>query len=299
MRRFLLLVLMLTITLGSMVYAKEQAEELPIRQRLNNSKPTFSNKYSIVKFFEDHVDYANANDLTNFLKLYANSYISNDGFNMQSTRELFADLWKQYNGIRYKNKVNSVAFYGDTAVVNVSEVATADIKDDKKNGELRSFVDVIYYLERKGGSWIITGENVISEEISIIWGDARSVAMYLEAPQLVGAGDEYSAKLFIAPPNGIFAIGSISNEIVSYPQKPQKDVFRKFAQDYTLERIMMANNKNTNEYVVASIGFSRPSMNQSSGFNMNLSGYACLIRRVNVVPKNKYIEVKGDKQKSK
>ena len=299
MKRFLLIVLMLAITMGSFVYAKEQPEELPIRQRLNNSKPTFSNKYSIVKFFEEHVYYANENDLGNILKLYAPSYISNDGFNMQSTKELFTDLWKQYNGIRYKNKVNSVAFYGDTAVVNVSEVATAQINDNNKNGELKSFVDVIYYLERKGKSWVITGENVISEEISIVWGDARSVAMYLEAPQLVASGEEYSAKLFIAPPSGIFAIGSISNEIVSYPQKPQKDIFKKFAQDYTLERIMMSNTKDTNEYVVASIGYSRPAVNKTSGFNMNLSGYACLIRRVNVVPKNKYIEVKGDTEQAK
>ena len=57
---------------------------------------------------------------------------------------------------------------------------------------------------------------------------------------------------------------------------------------------MMANSKNTNEYVVASIGYSRPTASTSAGFNMNLSGYACLIRRVNVVPKNKYIEVKSD-----
>ena len=231
--------------------------------------------------------------------VYAPTYISNDGFNMNSTRELFTDLWKQYNGIKYKNKVNSIAFYGNTAVVNVSETASASVTSDNKKGELKSFVDVVYYLERHGKSWIITAENVISEEIAITWGDARSVAMYLEAPQLVSSGDEYSAKLFIAPPNGIFAIGSISNEIVSYPQKPQKDVFKKFAQDYSLERILMANNKNTNEYVVASIGYTRPSMGSGSGFNMNLSGYACLIRRVNVVPINKYIEVKGDKNKSK
>lgn len=296
MKKFIILVLMLAVTC---IGLSANADELPIRQRLNNSKPTFSNKYSIVKFFQEHVYYANQNDLANFLKSYAPTYISNDGFNMESTKELFTDLWKQYNGIKYKNKVNSIAFYGNTAVVNVSEVASAVVDSDNKKGELKSFVDVVYYLERRGKSWVITAENVISEEIAITWGDARSVAMYLEAPQLVSSGDEYSAKLFIAPPNGIFAIGSISNEIVSYPQKPQKDIFKKFAQDYSLERIMMANNKNTNEYVVASIGYTRPSTSGSSGFNMNLSGYACLIRRVNVVPINKYIEVKGDKNKSK
>ena len=290
---------MIALTFGSSVFAKKaDVEELPIRQCLNNSKPTYANKYSVVKFFQEHVTYANANDLSNFLKLYAQSYVSNDGFNFESTKELFADLWKQYNGIKYKNKVNSVAFYGNTAVVNVSEVASAGIKTDSKNGELRSFVDVIYYLERRGKSWIITGENVITEEISIIWGDAKSVAMYLEAPQLVSSGEEYSAKLFIAPPSGVVAIGSISNEIVSYPQRSQKDVFKRFSPDYTIERIMMANSNDTNEYVVASIGYSRPNARQLNP-NSNLSGYACLIRRVNVVPKNKYIEVKRDTAKSK
>ena len=298
MKRIILLVLIIAITFGNTSYAKKDVEELPIKQCLENSKPTYANKYSIIKFFQEHVTYANANDLSNFLKLYAQSYVSNDGFSLDSTRELFADLWKQYNGIKYKNKVNSVAFYGNTAVVNVSEVASAKIDAESKNGELKSFVDVIYYLERHGKSWIITGENVITEEISITWGDAKSVAMYLESPQLVSAGEEYSAKLYIAPPNGIVAIGSISNEIVSYPQRSQKDVFKRFSQDYTIERIMTSNSKNTNEYVVASIGYSRPNIRQMTP-GSNLSGYACLIRRVNVVPKNIYIEVKRDKDKQK
>lgn len=273
------------------------ADDLPIKQKLDNSKPTYANKYSIVRFFQDHVYYANQENLEKFLKLYSPKYISNDGFNIESTTELFTDLWKQYSGIKYRNKVNSVAFYGDTAIVNVSEAATANIINDNKKGQLKSFVDVIYYLERRGKSWVITGENVITEEISITWGDANSVAMFFEAPQIVGAGEEYSAKLYIAPPSGIFAIASISSEIVSYPQKTQKDVFKKFSSDYSLERIFIANDKNTNEYVVASIGYSRPTMNDATGLNMNLSGYACLIRRVNVVPKNNYIEVKHEDKK--
>ena len=289
MKRF---IIGLTISIIAFGNISAQAEDLPIRAKLNNSRPTYANKYSVVKFFQEHVFYANQTDLAKFLKLYSPKYISNVGFNMESTSELFSDLWKQYSGIKYKNKVNSVAFYGDTAVVNVSETASAGIVDDNKKGQLKSYVDVIYYLEKYGKSWIIIGENVITEEIAITWGDANSVAMFFEAPQMVGSGEEYSAKLYIAPPSGIFAIGSITSEIVSYPQKNQKDVFKKFASDYSLERIFLANDKNTNEYVVASIGYSRPTMNQGSGFNMNLSGYACLIRRVNVVPKNNYIEVK-------
>ena len=291
MKKFILLVLIAIFSINTAVFA----EDLPIKEKFNQAKSTYSNRYSVVKFFQEHVSCANNTDLNKFLKFYSPEYISNDGFDFQSTSNLFKDVWEQYNGIQYKNYVNSVAFYGETAVANVSEIATASVyNENKKRGDLKSFVNVIYYLKRNGKGWLITGENVISEEINIAWGDARSVAMFFEAPQFVGAGEEYDAKLYIAPPKWVFAIGSISSEIVSYPQKPQKDVFKKFAQDYTLERVLRANTKNTNEYVIASIGFTKPNVNQSNALNMNLSGFACLIRRVNVVPKNNYIEVKSE-----
>lgn len=273
------------------------AEDLPIKSKLNDAKPTFSNKYSIVKFFQNHVECANKTNIENFIKFYSQDYISNDGFNLDSTTNLFKELWHQYGNVKYKNAVNSIAFYGDTALVNVTETATATLMNEKnKKGELKSFVDVIYYLKRDNNSWIITGENILTEQINILWGDAKSVATHFEAPQLVGAGEDYSATLYIAPPQGILAIGSISSEVVSYPQRPQKDVFRKFSQDYTIERIITANTENTNEYVIATIGYSRPSVSNN---NMNLSGFACLIRRVNVVPKNKYIIIKNDKKQTK
>ena len=293
MKRFFILFSILILTLCNLSVS---ADELPIRARLNDARPTFSNKYSVVKFFQDHVESANKTNIENFIKFYSQDYISNDGFNLASTTALFKELWKQYGNIKYKNNVNSVAFFGDTALVNVTETATATLLNDKnKKGELKSFVDVIYYLKRDNKSWIITGENIITEQINILWGDAKSVATHFEAPQLVGAGEDYSATLFIAPPQGILAIGSISSEVVSYPQRPQKDVFRKFSPDYSIERIITANTENTNEYVIATIGYSR-SLNSN---NSNLSGFACLIRRVNVVPKNKFININDDKKQAK
>ena len=291
MKKYILILIVIMFSLTA------YGEDLPIREKLNMSQSTFSNRHSIDNFFKQHVYHANQTDLESFLKFYAPEYISNDGFNYESTSCLFKDLWRQYAGIKYKNCINSVAFYGDTAVVNVSETASAVVYNDKnKEGDLKSFVNVIYYLKRNGKSWIITGENIITEEISIAWGDAKSVASYFEAPQFVGAGEEYSAKLYIAPPKGVFAIGSISSAIVSYPQKPQKDIYKKFAQDCTIERVLSANTSNTNEYVIASIGYSKPAMNNSKGLNMNLSGFACMIRRVNVVPKNEYIDIKQSKE---
>jgi hypothetical protein len=294
MKKFLIVLLLAIFSLGAI---PANADTLPIREKLDNSKPTYKNKYSVVKFFQEHVYYANQTNLEKFLKFYAPEYINNDGFNFEVAKSLFEDLWKQYSGLKYKNNINYVAFYGDYAVVSVTETATATVlNEQKKKGELKSFVDVIYHIRRHGDSWIIVGEDVITEQINIIWGDAKLVATHLEAPQLVEAGEEYSAKLFIAPFRGLIAIGSLSTEKVSYPQKPQKDVFKKFSADCSLERLFSANTENTNEYVIATIGYSTPQM-ANNNLNMNLSGYACLIRRVNVVPKNKFIKLKDEKDK--
>ena len=160
MKKFIILVLIAIFSINTAVFA----EDLPIKEKFNQAKSTYSNRYSVVKFFQEHVSCANNTDLNKFLKFYSPEYISNDGFNFQSTSNLFKDLWEQYNGIHYKNYVNSVAFYGETAVANVSEIATASVyNENKKRGDLKSFVNVIYYLKRNGTGWLISGENVVSE----------------------------------------------------------------------------------------------------------------------------------------
>lgn len=283
MKRFILLFLaIITFTI-----IPATADDLPIKEKFEQSKPTYSNKYSVVKFFQDHVNSANKKDIKSFMSFYAPEYITNDGFNFEVTQNIVENLWKEKTDIQYKNTVNTVSFYGDTAIVNVTETATAKITNEhKQKGILKSCSNITYNLKRSGKSWLITSEHVLTEEINMLWGDAKSVALFMEAPHEVAAGSEYSAKLYIAPLTGIVAIGSISSEKITYPQQPQKDAFRKFAPDYSLERLLIANLNNTNEYAIASIMFS-----QTNARNNNITGYASLIRRVNVVPKNKFIEV--------
>lgn len=283
MKRFILLFL----TILTFVVIPANADELPIKEKFEQSKATYSNKYSVIKFFQDHITSANKKDLKSFLSFYSPEYITNDGFDIDVTKNIIQNLWKEKTDIQYKNTVNTVSFYGDTAIVNVTETATAKITNDaKQKGTLKSCSNVTYNLKRSGKSWVITSEHVLTEEINMLWGDAKYVAMFMEAPHEVAAGSEYSAKLFIAPLTGILAVGSISSEKITHPQLTQKDAFRKFAPDYSLERLIIANSDNTNEYAIASIMFS-----QANSKNNNISGYACLIRRVNVVPKNKFIEV--------
>lgn len=283
MKRFFLLVL----TVLTFAIIPAMADELPIREKFEQSKATYSNKYSVIKFFQQHLESANSKDLKSFLNFYSTEFITNDGFNIDVTKNIIQSLWKEKTDIQYKNTVNTVSFYGDTAIVNVTETATARITNEKKQkGTLKSCSNITYNLKRSGKSWLITSEHVLTEEINMVWGDAKYVAMFMEAPHEVAANTEYSAKLYIAPPTGIIAVGSISSEKITHPQKTQKDVFRKFAPDYSLERLLISNSENTNEYAIATIMFTHANTR-----NDNITGYACLIRRVNVIPKNNFIEV--------
>lgn len=281
MKRIILLFLsIITLTVSSVL-----ADELPIREKFNNSKPTYSNKYSVIRFFQDQVYYANKKNMKAFFNLYAPEYTNNDGFNLEVSKNIINSLWKEKSDIKYHNTVNTISFYGDFAIVNVTETSTADVfNESNQKGTLKSCSNITYYLKRAGKSWQIASENVVSEEINMRWGDARCVAMFMEAPHEVLANTEYSAKLYIAPPTGLQAIASISSERISHPQRTQKDVFRKFSADCSLERLLVANSDNTNEYAISTIMFSSANSNK-------VTGYACLIRRVNVIPQNKFIEV--------
>ena len=57
---------------------------------------------------------------------------------------------------------------------------------------------------------------------------------------------------------------------------------------------MKANTDNTNEYVVATVGFTRPKIDDEQNLNIKLTGYSCIMERINVIPVNKFIEVKNE-----
>ncbi|MBR3889788.1 hypothetical protein IKJ53_04675 [bacterium] len=282
MKRFILLF----ITIFTFAILPATSNELPIREKFEQSKATYSNKSSVIKFFQDHANYANEKKIKELLNCYAPEFITNDGFDKNIAEKMLTSLWKDKNEIKYQNKVNSISFYGDTALVDVTEHANAKMKNsDKQKGTLKSCSNILYCLKKTNNSWIIVSENVLTEEINITWGDARYVAMFMEAPQQVAANTEYSARLYIAPPTGIVAIGAIRNDKITYPQIDGENVFRKFSPDYTLERLLISNSDNTNEYAFSTVMFSN-----SHTRNNAITGYAYLIRRVNVVPKNNFIK---------
>ena len=54
---------------------------------------------------------------------------------------------------------------------------------------------------------------------------------------------------------------------------------------------MKANTDNLNEYAVASLAISKAKNVQDTTFRVYLAGLACVMKRVNVIPKNNFVKV--------
>ena len=65
------------------------------------------------------------------------------------------------------------------------------------------------------------------------------------------------------------------------------------SEDNILERIFRSNTDNVNEYIVASIGLTRADVTDLS-IKLSLTGFGYTIKRVNVIPQNKYITLKEE-----
>ena len=59
----------------------------------------------------------------------------------------------------------------------------------------------------------------------------------------------------------------------------------------TLERLLTSNSDNINEYAVASLAISKVQNVNEENFRIYMAGLACIMKRVNVIPKNNHIKI--------
>jgi hypothetical protein len=79
------------------------------------------------------------------------------------------------------------------------------------------------------------------------------------------------------------ALASISREEIVYPPEDYQEKFRKIPEAGELERVVKANNKNLDEYAVASIGLTKVSINEEqTKAKIEVLGMAYLMKRVNM-----------------
>ena len=186
------------------------------------------------------------------------------------------------------SKTEKNGIYADVEVIETAKGMTKEVGETtKKNGNISSESKVIYNLQKFGKTWKITSDNILSEQTFLLYGEANNIAMDLSTPSQVSQGEQYSVIFDVKIPNGCFALGSITSEDIIYPQKPPKEVFRNVKQDIALERVLTSNKNNHNEYAIASVGLTKPSITKDNEIHIDIVGMGFLMNRVNVLPVSK------------
>ena len=145
-------------------------------------------------------------------------------------------------------------------------------------------VAVDFYVRR-------VAEDILDERSALKYGDARFIKMELNAPTLIGAGENYSAELKVDMPADQIVIASIASEKIVQPVEPAPERYRKLPSDQILERLFIANTDNVNEYSIASVGVTKTEPVDEENVKVYMNGLAFLMTRVNVVPKNNFINM--------
>ena len=278
MKKFITVIL-LVLFLAPASFAEEKSPIFNLGIFKNNDAR------EIKSLLNSQVRYANKTNFEKFIATYDKDYKNADGFDLETYSTLVKDIWRTYDKIRYDIKIKDIAISDESAIVKVEEFSHADIPvSEKMDGVLKSEADSIYYLKKIDGKWKVSSDSVITENTSMLYGDAIDLDIKLTAPIEIPANTEYTASLEFTPPEDTIAIASIANDKVEYPQKQAKEVFRKLPEDNILERLFISNSDNVNEYIVASIGLTKADISDLS-IKLSLTGFGYQITRVNVIPK--------------
>lgn len=248
----------------------------------------------IRKTIYSHLKYANTYNYEGLKSLYADTYSSSDGINKEIYFDLVKKTWESYPDIKYKININNIEVNGTKAIAQVREsaVGTTNSKSgvvDQK-GLLESISNSVYYFEKINNEWLINSDYVISEKTFLRYGSAKEISIELDAPNQIPAGTPYTATLKMEYPKDTLIIASIGQESITYPQTTADEVFRKLPEDGLLERMFKSNQKNINEYAVASFGVTKAEIKKGAEIKIYVTGLGFVMSRVNVIPKNELVK---------
>lgn len=253
----------------------------------------------IKQLFKVHEQFANKHDITGLKSLYSDNYINSDGFNLDAYFKSVEETWEQCKDLTYSSKITSVEVSGNNADVSVEESAIGTIYDkvDRLSitGEIHAKSTSIYHLEKKWGKWFIKGETMLTDESALLYGDARFMNIELVAPSQVGSGETYTTTVTADADDNTVIVGSLEHDPVVYPGKTPNGPLRTMTKTHILERFIKANTDNINEYAVASLAISKSATDKFGGTKVYMAGVACLMKRINVIPKNNFVKLEEEK----
>lgn len=264
-------------------------EETEIINRVSfRDKFRKSPEAQINSFFKKYNKYSEKNDIEKLKSLYSDDFINNDGFNKETIFTMTKQASGAYKNIKYTTLIENMKITGNYAVVKIRETAIGETEKviDKfhDNGSVKSEIYYIDYLKKEGNDWKIANSEVMEEQIELKYGEAKNTVIELTGPDCVSEGSEYEAVMNTKTPDGVFLVGSITNEPIVFPQVQSKDIFRPIKNE-SLARVLKANKDGKNEYVTASLAITRAQVEPTSVV-INMTGMAFSMKRINVFQMN-------------
>jgi hypothetical protein len=296
--RQILLILVLIFLLGAKSYAQE-VQNIELTQQkgvIEKKSKFFQSPYAEVKkTLSLHQRYSNNYDFDDLKNLYAENYVNADGLNKELFFDLIKKTWGSYPDIKYQMDIKDIEITGDLAIVQVSESAKATTVSQSdliaQKGFLESKSSSVYYLNKINNKWLIIADYIIFEKTFLKYGSAKDINIDLSAPCQISANTQYTSSLSMEKPKDSLIIASLGQENITFPQTLSKEVFRKLPQSGPLERVFTSNNKNINEYAVASFGITKAEIHNVTEVKFYITGLGFIMSRVNVIPKNNFIKV--------
>ena len=248
------------------------------------------NNYQQVKLtLREYNKALSGQDIEKVKSFYDENYKSADGFTLDELMQMLEKTYSAYGKMKQKTKINNITAYDNYAIVQLKDKTHACVYPDKnktkgKEGILDGESLYSLYFKKSGDKWKIFYDEIISETTSLKYGVANKIPMGIVTPALITNNEKYDLSLKMKKPDDIIALASISNEEIEYPTPDYKEKFRKFPSEGELQRVVKANNKNKNEYAVASVGFTRVSMNkEETKARIEIIGIAYLMKRINMI----------------
>lgn len=226
-------------------------------------------------------------DIKKLGELYSDKYVSSDMLNKENLLELIQQSWGMTDGLEYSNEIQNIRFDTNFATVEINENLIGLTKEKSEItgdiGLVESSVRTALYLQKFGKGWKIVSDKTLYEETSIRYGKAKDLEVNIYAPEQAFSGEDYSITLETEIPLNTFALGSITSEKIEFPRKRVEEVYRQVSANLNmLERLVKANSDSVNELAVASVSFCTVKKGAFKVPEIDVTGTAVLLKRVNV-----------------
>lgn len=300
MKKIFSLLFLIVLLSANFVSAEEELDYSQYCQKKSTIRLAVNDEKAIKDLVKNSLLFSNSRQIDKLYNLYSANYVSSDGFNRDVYFDLIKKTCEMYPNIKHKFEIKNITINGNQAIVDVVETAKATsyekIENKNVKGNLYSVASVVYYIEKEQGEWKIVSDFIMNEQTKLLYGSAVNAFIEFSTPNQVLEGKEYTSSLKVLAPLKMLAIGSITQENITYPQYSAEEIFKKIPSDGVLERMFVANKANLNEYNVASIGLTKI-LQQNKVNTVYVTGLGYIINRVNVRPFNNFEKAVVNEQK--